>query len=42
MISLKKGSAYEDLALIQELSDTITYVYKLKGKQKRFIWPQQS
>lgn len=30
LISLKKGSKYEDLALIQELSDTMTYVYKLK------------
>ncbi len=31
LISLKKGSPYEDLALIQELSDTITYVYNMKG-----------
>lgn len=30
MISLKKGSVYEDLALIQELSDTITYACNLK------------
>ena len=30
LISLKKGSAFEDLALIQELSDTMSYVYKLK------------
>jgi hypothetical protein len=30
MISLKKGSAYEDLALIQELHDTITYACNLK------------
>jgi hypothetical protein len=30
MISLKKGSAFEDLALIQELSDTISYLYGLK------------
>jgi hypothetical protein len=27
---LKKGSAYEDLALIQELSDTLTYIHGLK------------
>ena len=31
LISLKKGSPFEDLALIQELSDTISYVYLLKG-----------
>lgn len=30
-ISLKKGSLYEDLALIQELSNTISYIYGLKG-----------
>lgn len=30
LISLKKGSPFEDLALIQEISDTMTYVYKLK------------
>ena len=30
MISLKKGSVYEDLALIQELSDTITYSCNLR------------
>lgn len=30
MISLKKGSAYEDLALIQELHDIITYACNLK------------
>ncbi|RNA26145.1 elongator complex 1 [Brachionus plicatilis] len=30
LISLKKGSPFEDLALIQELSDTMTYVYKQK------------
>ena len=30
MISLKKGSVYEDLALIQELSDTITYACNLR------------
>ena len=38
IISLKKGSAFEDLALIQELSDTITYAYNLKGI-KFFICP---
>jgi two-component SAPR family response regulator len=27
---LKKGSVYEDLALIQELSDTITYAHGLR------------
>ena len=31
-ISLKKGSIYEDLALIQDLHDTISYSYNLKGK----------
>lgn len=30
---LKKGSAFEDLALIQEFSDTISYVYSMKGKK---------
>ena len=30
LISLKKGSVFEDLGLIQELSDTITYASNLK------------
>lgn len=30
-VSLKKGSANEDLALIQELSDIISIVYKTQG-----------
>lgn len=33
-ISLKKGSPYEDLGLIKELSDTISYAYVLKGSIK--------
>ena len=37
MISLKKGSAFEDLALIQDLSDTITYVYNMKGPKIKKI-----
>jgi len=31
-ISLKKNSPFEDLALIQDLHDTIIYAQKLKGK----------
>ncbi len=27
---MKKGSAFEDLALIQEISDTLTYIHGLK------------
>lgn len=31
MVSLKKGSANEDLALIQELSDLIVSIYGIQG-----------
>ena len=33
-VSLKKGSANEDLAIIQEISDLILIVYNIQGKFK--------
>lgn len=37
MISLKKGSAFEDLALIQDLHETINYSNNMKSKAHFFF-----